>query len=112
MERNGKEGMTLAHMSCTVRVEADGSLTLPEETREVLGLQPGDEIEILIPRNGTDEHAGRTGDEEQAHRLALLKQMYADADAVERQPIMYTHPQKAQVAQSIAEKHRRMGMKV
>lgn len=102
----------MALISYTARVEENGSLTLPEEAREALDLKPGEEIEVLIPRNGTGEHDARSRKEEDTRRQALLQQMYAEADAVERQPVTYSNPQKAQVADLIAEKHRRMGMKV
>lgn len=32
----------------TARVREDGSLTLPQEAREQLGLQPGDQVSIQI----------------------------------------------------------------
>jgi antitoxin component of MazEF toxin-antitoxin module len=47
----------MAAITFTARVQPDGSLSLPEEAREQLGLQPGDQVEIRIqmieaaPRN-------------------------------------------------------------
>jgi bifunctional DNA-binding transcriptional regulator/antitoxin component of YhaV-PrlF toxin-antitoxin module len=47
----------MATITYTARVQQDGSLALPEEAREQLGLHPGDQVEIRIettpeaPRN-------------------------------------------------------------
>jgi AbrB family looped-hinge helix DNA binding protein len=42
----------MAAITCTARVQSDGSLSLPEEARERLGLQPGDQVEIRIQTTG------------------------------------------------------------
>lgn len=35
---------------CTARVQQDGSLELPREAQEQLGLQPGDHVQVQIER--------------------------------------------------------------
>ncbi len=43
----------MATVTCTARVRKDGSLTIPKVTREELGLQQGDEVEVIVRKSAT-----------------------------------------------------------
>jgi len=43
----------MATVTCTARVRKDGSLAIPKVTREELGLQQGDEVEVIVRKSAT-----------------------------------------------------------
>ncbi|MCW3095823.1 MAG: hypothetical protein JWL77_1441 [Chthonomonadaceae bacterium] len=101
--------MAIVHY--TARAKDSRTLELPEEA-QALGLQTGDEVHVFVNRN-EDLVTEASSDEAQQERFrAVTAQLFAEADATERQPGIYTDPQKASVATTIAEKHRKMGLRV
>jgi hypothetical protein len=99
--------MTTVHY--TAKARDSRTLELPEEA-ETLGLKPGDEVHIFVSQNGTATAEDVMDEEQQERFRKLTAQLYADADATERQPGTYSDPQKAQIANLVADKHRKMGM--
>lgn len=101
----------MATVHYTAKAKDSRTLELPEEA-EALGLQPGDEVHVFVNRNGAMS-TETLNDEEQQERFRLLTtQLFKEADAIKREPGTHNNPQKASVAAMIAEKHRKMGLKV
>jgi AbrB family looped-hinge helix DNA binding protein len=51
----------MATLQFTATVEENGTLSLPTEVREELGLQPGDEVEVrlfAVPHHGKSKYSG------------------------------------------------------
>jgi len=101
--------MTTVHY--TARATDSRTLQLPEEAQE-LGLHPGDEVHVYVSQYGVEPTQILTDEQQQERFRTLTAQLFVAADAIERQPGTYSNPQKAQIADLIAEKHRKMGMKV
>lgn len=90
----------MPHWSGKAKVEENGSLTLPKEAQEALGLKPGEEIRIVLHRGTTDKHEVLSGVEE-----ALLQQSDANVEAVEHPPTPYSDPRKAKIAKLLAKRY-------
>ena len=101
--------MTPLHYVATAKDSR--TLELPAEAQS-LNLQTGDEVHIFVNRNETAPLDSQSEEERQSRFRELTAQLYAQADATEREPITCADPQNALIAQLIAEKHRKMGMKV
>lgn len=101
----------MATVHYTAKVKDSRLLELPEEAQE-LHLQPGDEVHVFLESNSTAPAQALTDEQEQERFRALSEKLFAEADAIERIPGTYSDPQKAQIAEMIAEKHRKMGMNV
>lgn len=87
------------------------TLELPEEAK-MLGLCTGDEVHIFINQNGNAPTENLSDEEQQERFRTLTAQLFAEADATERLPGAYSNPQKASVAEMIADKHRKTGLRV
>jgi hypothetical protein len=101
----------MATVHYTAKAKDSRTLELPEEA-QALGLKPGDEVHIFLADQEEEPVESLTDEQQQERFRTLTAQLFAEADAVERTPGTYSDPQKSQVAELIAEKHRRMGMKV
>ena len=101
----------MATVHFTAKVKDSRLLELPEEAQE-LGLKPGDEIHIFLESNGATSSQALSDEDEQDRLRALSEKLFAEADAIERTPGTFSDPHKAQVSDMIAEKHRKMGMRV
>ena len=101
----------MATLHYTARAKDSRTLELPEEA-QALGLQPGDEVHVFVTQNGAAPTEVLTDEEQQERFRSLTTQLFAEMDAIERQPGTYVDPQKASVAAMIAEKHRKMGLRV
>lgn len=101
----------MATVHYTAKVKDSRLLELPEEAQE-LQLQPGDEVHVFLESNAAAPAQALPNEEEQERFRALSEKLFAEADAIERIPGTYANPPKAQVAEMIAEKHRKMGLNV
>ena len=99
--------MAIVHF--TARAKDRRTLELPEEA-QALGLQNGDNVHIFVRQHGSVLTAVLQDDEQQEGFQALTAQLFTETDPVERQPGIYTNPQKARVATMITEKHPKIGM--
>ncbi len=92
------------------RVKDSRTLELPEEAQG-LGLLSGDEIPIFLNHNQAFSSESEA-DDAQERFAQLTAKLYAESDAAERAPLTYADPQKAAISEMIAEKHRKMGLRV
>ena len=101
----------MATVHYIAKVRDNRTLELPVEAC-ALDLKPGDEVHIFV-RQEDAAPAETVSDTEQQERFrTLTAQLFAEANAVVRQPGIYSDPQKASVAEKIAEKQRRIRLKV
>lgn len=78
----------MAVVHYTARVKDSRTLELPEEA-QVLRLQAGAEVQIFVDQN--EDVLSSVEDAAQEERFqALAAQLFAEADAIERQPGTYT----------------------
>ena len=96
--------MAIQQFMATVR--SDGSLILPREIKDTLRLKPGEVVLLSLDRSEASWDSQETPD---PFDLAAF---FAQTDAVERQPSTPPDPQKAQVAEETAAKHRKAGLKI
>jgi AbrB family looped-hinge helix DNA binding protein len=47
--------MSMIQMECYPTLRERGQITIPEETRELLGLQPGDRLELTVEKSTTED---------------------------------------------------------
>ena len=92
--------MAIVHY--TARAKDGRTLELPEEA-QALGLKPGDNVHVFLNQEGAILTETLQAEEQQERFRALTAQLFAETDAIERQPGTYIDPQKAQVAALIAE---------
>jgi hypothetical protein len=95
----------MATVVYTAKVVDSRTLELPEEAN-ALGLNVGDEIHVFVSQNGPDLMDIRSDEERQKRFRILTTQLFAESDEVERLPETHADPNKATVAEMVAEKHR------
>lgn len=97
----------MAGISFASRLKEDGSVVIPQEAVETLGLHPGDEISVRIETNGASPNAGI--DPSELRRRAAIR--FAEADILVREPAPpLSDPLEISWAAGVEEKARRMGL--
>ena len=97
----------MAGLTFAAKLKEDGSLVIPQQAVETLGLHPGDEITVRIETSGTAASEGP--DQAELQRRAALR--FAEADLLAREPgPALTDPLEAAWGRGVEEKARRMGL--
>ena|SRR5437868_13427944 len=99
----------MAVMTFASKLNDDGTVTIPQEAVESLGLHPGDEITIRIETT-SGSHFGEPDQEELQRRAALC---FEEADCVVRKPGKpLSDPLEAAWAVGVEEKACRIELKL
>ncbi len=108
--RRGHErrGSVMAEVTFASRFQSDGSLTIPKQAAEDLGLHPGDEVEVRARSEN-----GITTPENPRMLDVVLRDLLNSADRLESQPGPESNdPSERAFGEIIKGKHRRMGLDV
>jgi len=100
----------MAGVSFEATLREDGSLTIPGEAIDVLGLHPGDQVRVKVE----SAHGMLPDDEpDQAVLRARAARRFAEADLLVREPGKpLRDPFEAAWAAGVEEKARRMGIEL
>jgi antitoxin component of MazEF toxin-antitoxin module len=98
----------MAAVTFASKLKEDGSLTIPQEAVEELGLHPGDEVQVRVEAaNGIATSASPKMLDE------VLKDLLAEAERLEPQPGKESNdPHERAFGEIIKEKYRKMGLDV
>ena len=66
-----------------------------------------DKSDVFVSKDQIAPLMGPSEEEEQERFRALTTQLFAEADATQREPGIYPDPDKARIAEMIADKHRK-----
>src|SRR5947208_1708728 len=103
----------MAAITFAARLNPDGSLTLPAEAIETLGLHPGDAVQVsLQPANGSAPSTIPPEDQESS-LPALFAELLEAGKNVKREPGKpLANTEEEAIGAMIAEKYRKQGLKV
>jgi bifunctional DNA-binding transcriptional regulator/antitoxin component of YhaV-PrlF toxin-antitoxin module len=100
----------MAAVTFASKLQDDGSLVVPQEAVEALGLHPGDEVRVRV------EAANGISPSEQPDQAELQRRaerLFEEADRLVPEPGRpLTDPYEAAWAQGVEEKARKMGLKL
>ncbi len=97
----------MAAITITVKASDDGTITLPMQSVESLGLHPGDEVHLSIQ---TESDTDTISDVDDAETLVELFEEAATLVPEPGRPL--TDPLKAIWGEGVEEKFARMGLKL
>ena len=96
-------------MTFASKLKEDGTITIPREAVDTLGLHPGDEITIRIETKS----GSRFGEPDQAELQRRAALCFEEADGIVREPgKSLSDPMEAAWASGVEEKARRMGLEL